>query len=1022
MVCLVVTALLATTGGSAADPTQPLQPQAAMSAPRFQTYLSPPGTADSFGEPSIGANWLTGNLMVYGGFGNPARVSFDECSSPAKANWVTTPTITTATFRALGDPILFTDRETGRTLVSQLEGGTKQSTTDYTEDDGATFHPTQGSGINSGVDHQTLGGGPFAPGAPSHSYPNAIYYCAQDVADANCALSLDGGVTFGPAVPIYNVTQCTGLHGHVKVAPDGTVYVPNRGCGGNPVGTPVTARQYQGIARSTDNGITWTVKPVTGSKPNSNDPSLGIASDGTLYFAYADNDNHPKVKVSHDKGDTWSGGTGAGFDLGVPFGIKQTAFPVAVAGDPMRAAVGFIGSPATGDPNAAATFRGVWHAYVAMTYNGGETWTTIDTTPDDPVQVGSICLAGTTCGTDRNLLDFNDMTVDKFGRPLMIYADGCLAPGCTTATAAGNPPYNASRSSKAAIARQSGGPRLFSAYDPPEPSVPAAPRLISAIKNPFGVVHVAWSEPDNGGSPLTGYNIYRRTANGSYGAPLATISAAVPAYDDTNADPTQEYFYKVTASNAVGEGTSCGELQVVPSSLTETPCVAPGIVIARDAELDQTGSPQSDIQLLAIAELYDPALTANKLFFTLKVNNLNPTPQPEARWTIFFTRNNPTGGGSTEWFVSMVTDDTSNPGMPVYRYGHTTIGTGNLRTLNTDGLADGGTTTPDGKIVIQISKPTKTSTAATALSFPPLVTGETLANINAITQQTLGVLLATTDSSGSGGYTLVGNAACQPNAAPVAALSATPTSGNRPLIVNFDASGSTDADDGDTIASYTFNFGDGSPPETQSSPTISHTYMSAGDFAARLSVTDSRGFISSNVAQTIISVAEVPARMNYALFSNGGAATASSEYVNGGYPAIAAINDDRTGGNWGGNTGGWNDGTRDTYPDWLEVAFNSAKTIDEIRVFTLQNNVRNPVEPTETTLADLYGILDFDVQYWDGGNWLTIPGGSVTGNDKAMRAFTFPPITTTKIRVVVNNARSHWSRIIELEASGAGGQ
>jgi PKD repeat protein len=425
--------------------------------------------------------------------------------------------------------------------------------------------------------------------------------------------------------------------------------------------------------------------------------------------------------------------------------------------------------------------------------------------------------------------------------------------------------------------------------------------------------------------------------------------------------------------------------------------------------------------LLAISELYDPALTRNKLYFTLKVNNLNPVAQPEARWTIFFTRTT-AGGSSTEWFVSMVTDDSSNPGMPVYRYGHTSVGTGGIRNLNTDGLADGGTTTPDGNIVIQISHPTKTSTAATARDFPQQVTGETLANINALTQQTIGILLATTDSSGSGGYTLVGNASCQPNTAPVAAFNVTPTAGSRPLMVNFDAAGSTDADASDTIASYTFNFGDGSPTVTQSAPTITHTYLSAGEYTARLSVTDSRGYISSNVAQTAISVTDPAARVNYALFSNGGAATGSSEYVNGGYPAISAINGDRTGGNWGGNTGGWNDNTRDAYPDSLEVAFSSAKTIDEINVFTLQNDFRNPQEPAAATPADLYGIIDFDVQYWDGANWVTIPGGSVTGNDKAKRAFTFPGIMTTKIRVVVNNARSHFSRIVELEAVGAGGQ
>jgi hypothetical protein len=72
--------------------------------------------------------------------------------------------------------------------------------------------------------------------------------------------------------------------------------------------------------------------------------------------------------------------------------------------------------------------------------------------------------------------------------------------------------------------------------------------------------------------------------------------------------------------------------------------------------------------------------------------------------------------------------------------------------------------------------------------------------------------------------------------------------------------------------------------------------------------------------------------------------------------------------------------------------------------------------------CNLYGLLDFDVQTWNGTQWVTIPGGSVTGNDKVMRIFTFPAVTTTKIRVVVNNARAHFSRIVELEAYGAGGQ
>jgi hypothetical protein len=999
--CVVAAMIVATVGGSAANPS--LQPQTGALAPRFQTYLSPAGTADSFGEPSIGANWLTGKIMAYGGFGNPVRVEFDECSSPAKANWVTTPTITTATFRALGDPILFTDRETGRTLVSQLEGGTKQSTTDYTEDDGASFHPTQGSGINSGVDHQTLGGGPFAPGAPSHSYPNAIYYCAQDVADANCALSLDGGVTFGPAVPIYNVTQCTGLHGHVKVAPDGTVYVPNRGCGGNPVGTPVTARQYQGIAKSTDNGITWTVKPVTGSKPNSNDPSLGIGADGTLYFAYADNDNHPKVKVSHDKGETWSGGTNPGIDLGVPFGIKQTAFPVAVAGDGDRAAVGFIGSPATGDPNAAATFKGIWHAYVAMTYDGGATWTTIDTTPDDPVQVGSICLAGTTCGTDRNLLDFNDMTVDKFGRPLMVYADGCVAPACTTATAAGNPPYNSSRSSKAAIARQSGGRRLFAAYDPVEPAFPGAPRVDSVTRDSSGIVHLSWSAPDNNGSPITGYNVYRRTENGTYGAPLATVTGTT--FDiDTSADEATNYLYKVTAINGVGEGTNCGEFPVTGVTAPD-PCTAPGIRVISDPSNDASlnpaqAPPADDVQSVSVSEPFSAGL--GKLIFTIKVRDLTAVPGGTT-WPVEF---NAPDGKTYVAQMRTTSGGTAAVNDAVFEYG--------LKSAATKiPAAAGSNLTADGKITIIVP------TSGVGNPQP----GQAISGF--LTRVLVGVIFADNapdNFAPTGSYTLVGNNFCRLNTAPVAALVATPTSGSVPLVVNFDASGSSELDSGDTIASYTFTFGDGSDPVTQTSPLISHTYNSEGEFTARVTARDSRNMVSSNVAQTAISVVDPSIRINYALASRGGVATGSTSYSNGGFPAASAINGDRTGGNWGGGTGGWNDGTRDVYPDSLEVSFSGEKRIDEIRLFTLQDQYRSVQEPTPDMTCNVYGILDFEVQYWNGNAWVTVPNGSITNNDRVMRIFSFPEVTTTKIRVWVTNARVHYSRIVELEAIGAGGQ
>ena len=103
--------------------------------------------------------------------------------------------------------------------------------------------------------------------------------------------------------------------------------------------------------------------------------------------------------------------------------------------------------------------------------------------------------------------------------------------------------------------------------------------------------------------------------------------------------------------------------------------------------------------------------------------------------------------------------------------------------------------------------------------------------------------------------------------------------------------------------------------------------------------------------------------------------------------------------------------------DSLEITFNGSKTINEIDVITRQDNLNNPIEPTLAQTFSLYGITAFDVQYLDGGNWVNVQDGSVTGNNKVWRQFTFPAITTSKIKVVVHgSADSAFSRIVEVEA------
>jgi hypothetical protein len=430
------------TASLVADPVEP--PPGSATPPTYENSSPPEGMSDAHnaGEPSIGVDRATGAAM-FQAYTSTLQVTYDAAG---QATWQDKsadaadgcPQGSTTSL----DPILFTDPQTGRTFESQLAG--KTALTCFTDDDGESWTPTSGSGIDSGVDHQTIGGGPFSANGPGTltSYPNAVYYCSQDIADASCAVSRDGGLTYGPAVPMYSLLDCGGLHGHVKVAPDGTVYVPNKGCGGN-----------QAVAVSTDNGLTWDVRKNPHSTPGDSDPSVGIGAGGTVYMGYQNSDGTARIAVSHDKGETWVNDQQVGDELG----IKNTVFPVVTAGDDNRAAFAFLGTTTGGDYQDAANFDGVWHLYVATTYDGGQTWVTVDATPNDPVQKGSICTGGTTCGQDRNLLDFNDITLDAEGRVLVAYADGC-----TGACATGGPQnYDA----LATIARQSSGDPLYGAFD-----------------------------------------------------------------------------------------------------------------------------------------------------------------------------------------------------------------------------------------------------------------------------------------------------------------------------------------------------------------------------------------------------------------------------------------------------------------------------------------------------------------------------------------------------------------------------
>lgn len=167
-----------------------------------------------------------------------------------------------------------------------------------------------------------------------------------------------------------------------------------------------------------------------------------------------------------------------------------------------------------------------------------------------------------------------------------------------------------------------------------------------------------------------------------------------------------------------------------------------------------------------------------------------------------------------------------------------------------------------------------------------------------------------------------------------------------------------------------------------------------------------------------------PSRIsNYCLFPD--AVAVASSTANANFPASSMIDGDRVGQNcsfslrapcWG-NKGGWNDATRDVYPDIPGVKFGQARSISRIVVVTYQDNFSVPsIEPYLGYQGPApYGIEDFTVEVLDtSGNWVQV--GAVEENHDIILEFTFTAVLGTEFRIIITDAYGHYSRVIELEA------
>jgi hypothetical protein len=850
------------TGFGGPDPTVP-------GVPRYQNFFAPAGsTAEpGSGEFNIGFNPRTGRIMTMNTGPvwrlTPAEVANQAMPESCPALWEDKSTLTA---NVGVDPILFTDQKSGRTFVSNSTVGAN-AVYAYSDNDGDQWVEIGAGPPDGGADHETIGTGPFPASlsvlaTPVNQGQNTLY-CSQDVVGpAMCQRSLDLGMTWGPGVPAYTGSGpegCGGLHGHVHVAPNGTAWLPVNQCNGR-----------QGGATSTDAGTTWTEFAVTGSRSQVNgaDPSIAIDSDSTAYYCYVNNEpvapgnppeGHVHVKVSRDGGATWIND----IDVGASHGIKNAAHTEAVGGSSGRAACGFLGTDVAGDYQSIS-FPGVWYVFMATTYDGGQSWVTVNATPNDPVQRRSGVWQQGGSHQDRNLLDFNEITVDDKGRALYGYSDGCVSAGCIAGTAPND------FVAHMRVARQFGGKSLFASKDTAEPAAPKR-ACLAGTRDP-AAAHLSWKAPDNAGSDIVSYQVFRGTAPGNE-ALIGQTANAKTTYDDTTADPSvASYSYVVKAVNGAGTGSASNavSLSVVAPPPAENVCAPPGLTALTDASGDTSAvlgivttpaPPGSDLLSFQLAQPFaEDGLV--RLVFTVNTDPGQSPQLPGSAWYVAMKIPDPAPATTFHYRAVHMAWTGASPVFESYTPGANTSGgvDGRFVTPGSKKPAEAGSSyaAPFNKVVIVVKASDLGLGPGDAISgfVAGVSQSSDPANIGAGATALYDQMPDSLSFTNS--YTVQDNQVCRPQNPPVAVLQATPNTGCAPLAVSLDGSQSYDPD-ADRIASYTFDFGEGTAAVTQATPAVGHTYSSAGNYNASLKVTDSRGGVSDNSAQAQVSAAAPPA-------------------------------------------------------------------------------------------------------------------------------------------------------------------
>ena len=380
---------------------------------------APTSAAGTFGSPVVVTNQSVsepgidvatdGTIYVNGPTGLlsnlPGSPSDVFRSTDGGSTWTLTPASLRANLPGGGDSDISIDPANGHLFMTDLWLGS--STVSSSSDKGQTWtaNPIQGTVVQ---DRQWI----------ATSGNNVVYHVTHQIPSGLIvSKSIDGGLTFPVQVLAATAVDQTGC-----ICPPGNLIAENGGTGplaADKVGV-IYATSTGGIhfAGSTNGGLTYTnteVSPASNADTSSAFPVVADAGNGHLAAVWLEvqgNTTRVGFNSSTNFGATW----------GTPRYLVSSGTSVYpwVAAQGSKIAISLYHTATVGTPDTVPSSSQWFEKFIEST-DGGATFSSLITADPTAVKTGVICTGGTNCSSDRELGDFQQVTIDPQGRANLAY-------------------------------------------------------------------------------------------------------------------------------------------------------------------------------------------------------------------------------------------------------------------------------------------------------------------------------------------------------------------------------------------------------------------------------------------------------------------------------------------------------------------------------------------------------------------------------------------------------------------------